>query len=145
MLSFPPDATFVVQFVSFFVLLALLNRWLFVPFLDLLEERRRRTQGALETAEADRGRAEEIRLQIENELAATRSEATGRAEEVRRRARDEEREIFAAAESQADARLEELRRAIARERAEAEQSLRAEAERLAERMVGILLEGGGRS
>ncbi len=141
MLSFPPDATFVVQFVSFFVLLALLNRWLFAPFLALLDERHRRSEGALEAAESDRSRAEQIQEQIESELTAARVEATTRAEEVRRAAREEERRIFAAAEAQAAARLEELRGEIARERGEAERILRADCERLASQMVGVLLEG----
>jgi len=145
MLSFPPDATFVVQFVSFFVLLALLNRWLFTPFLALLDERRRRSEGALEAAESDRTRAEQIRLQIESELAAARAEATARAEEIRRAAREEERRIFATAEAQATARLEELRREIAHERREAEQALRVDCERLASQMVGVLLEGEART
>lgn len=145
MLSFPPDATFVVQFVSFFVLLALLNRWLFTPFLALLDERRRRSEGALEAAETDRARAEQIRLQIESEVAAARAAATARAEEVRRAAREEERRIFATAEAQAAARLEELRREIVHERREAEQALRVDCKRLASLMVGMLLEGEVRS
>ncbi len=143
MLSFPPDATFVVQFVSFFILLALLHRWLFLPFLEVIEERERRTAGARASADSDRRQAEQARERIERELAETRLRAAARAEEIRRQTRREEREIFAEAERRASERLAELRGGIEREAERAAQELRAQAQTVAARMVAALLDGRG--
>jgi len=139
MLAFPPDATFVVQIVSFFVLLFVLNRLLFRPYMEVLEQRSERSEGTLRAAAGDRRRAEEIKAQLEGEMARARAEAGKRAEALRRQARAEQQAILEEAEREAAERLARLREGIERARGEAAAQLQSEARGLASRVVEVLL------
>ncbi len=143
MLAFPPDHTFLIQLASFFVLLVLLNRLLFAPFLELLAERDDRTSGDEDAAAAEMREAEELAERVERELAQARAAAMAEVEVLRREAREEEAQLFNRAKGEVRARLGELRVGIAAAKAEAEQSLRAEAGTLAEQMVAAVLGGRG--
>jgi len=145
MLAFPPDFTFVVQLASFFVLLGLLHRLLFAPFLQVLEERSRRTDGTREQAARDRAEAEQTSARVNRELAATRAGAMADADRIRRQGREREVELLAHAKAEADVRLAELRSGIEREREAAAKVLRDDVRGLAEQMVtAVLGDGGGR-
>ena len=109
MLAFPPDITFYIQLVSFFVLLAVLNRLLFVPYAAVLEEREARTEGASQDAVVEHAEADELARKIDAELSAARTAAAEEAEKIRLRTRGEEAKIFDASEADASARLDELR------------------------------------
>jgi F0F1-type ATP synthase membrane subunit b/b' len=50
MIAFPPDITFVIQIISFFVLWFGLKRLLFDPVLQVVDERKARTVGVREEA-----------------------------------------------------------------------------------------------
>ena len=63
MLKIPPDSTFVVQMLVFAVLFFVLRRWWFEPALRVIEERRRRSEGAV--VEARAMEAEVVRLRAE--------------------------------------------------------------------------------
>ena len=139
MLTFPPDITFAVQLVSFFVLLWILNRLLFAPFGELLAERTKQTEGAAKSAAADQSRAEALAGEIEEKLAQTRRAAMAEAEAIRRNAREQESAIFNAAKADATTRLTSLRSAIDAERANAQRALRDEARSLARAMVDTVL------
>jgi F-type H+-transporting ATPase subunit b len=139
MLAFPPDVTFIVQFLSFFVLLAVLNRLLFTPFSDLLERRRTCTDGAREQAARDQAAADGLARTIERGLAEARARAAADADAVRRDAREQEAKLFNDAKLEAAATLATLRAGIAREREQAKQALRQEAKALADSMVEAVL------
>jgi len=139
MLTFPPDITFLVQLVSFFILLWILNRLLFAPFGAVLAERTEQTEGASKAAAADRTRAESLSRGIEEGLAESRRQAMTEAEAIRREAREKETAIFNAAKQDAAARLSSLRTGIDKERAEAERVLRDDAKTLAKAMVDAVL------
>ena len=139
MLAFPPDFTFVVQFVSFFVLLAVLNRLLFTPFGEVLDRRRTATIGAREEASRAQAAAEEYARTIERGLEEARARAAAEADAIRRAARESEAQIFNAAKQEATATLVELRAAISREREQAKQALRQEAKTLAASMGEAVL------
>jgi len=145
MLAFPPDFTFVIQLVSFFVLLFVLNRLLFTPFMELLTERERRTEGAAREAAEERLEVDALAQRLEVELAAARAEANAEAERIRREARAEESSMFEQANEEAAKRLAALRANIDREREQAGATLRREADALAGQMVEAVLPRGTRA
>jgi F-type H+-transporting ATPase subunit b len=139
MLAFPPDFTFVIQFISFFVLLAVLGRVLFAPFSEVLERRRAATVGAREEAAHAQASAETLASTIERGLEEARVRAAAEADAIRRQARETEAQVFNQAKQEAAATLAQLRSAIAREREQAKGALRQEAKALAAGMVEAVL------
>jgi len=139
MLAFPPDFTFIVQLVSFFLLLVLLNKLLFAPFGELFEARRQRTEGLHDEAVRDQSEAEALARTIEQSLQEARARAAQEAETIRQATREREVELFSQAKREAAATLLELRAAIGTEREQAKQSLRGEAKALAASMVEAVL------
>ena len=139
MLVFPPDFTLVIQLLSFFVLFFILNKLLFVPFAELLAERESRTEGAEESAEESLAAAGRMKADIETQISEARVAALAEAEKLRRTTREDEAAIFESAKSEATAELAQLREGIARERENAAQTLRGEAQALADGMVAAVL------
>jgi F-type H+-transporting ATPase subunit b len=139
MLAFPPDATFLVQLISFFALLVILNKLLFAPFAAVLAERERRTSGARAEAASNRTEADELARTVDRGLEEARARAAVEAEGIRREAREREAEVFNHAKAEAATRLKQLREAIAREREQAKSALREEAKTLAQSMVDAVL------
>ena len=139
MLAFPPDITFFIQLVSFFVLLAILNKLLFVPYGEVLAQRTARTEGASHDAAEHRSEADLLAARIEEELKSARVAANEEAERIRQQTRREEGEILEKAKWDSTAQLTELRAAIDKERVNARQSLESEARTLADEMVGAIL------
>src|SRR2546425_447277 len=122
------DKSLMVQLVNFLILLAILWRLLYRPFLAKMEERRAAIKKALEEAQA--ARAEAARQQEENaarlrqahaEAAAIHQQALKAASEEQRRlvaaARREAQQLVESAKAQTDADIrrarEELRREVA--------------------------------
>jgi F-type H+-transporting ATPase subunit b len=139
MLVFPPDVTLLVQLLSFFVLLAVLQRWLFRPFAALLNERENLTDGMLAESQASRANTNQLRERIEREMAQARAAATADAEMIRREARTEEAAVYERAKQEAASRLGALRSEIDGARDAARESLRREAKELASAMVSSVL------
>ena len=122
------DKSLIVQFVNFFILLFILQRLLYKPFLAKMEERTGAIKRSLEEAQAARAeaahQAEEnaTRLrQAHAEAAAIREQALKEAGEEQRRlvesARAEAQRLVESAKAQMDADIrrarEELRREVA--------------------------------
>ena len=144
MLAFPPDYTFVIQLASFFVMLFILNRLLFRPYLQLLAERESRTTGDAEAAGAETAAAEELKAGIEAQLADARSTAFKQVEELRAETKAAESRLFEAARSESASMLAELRAGIEKERSEAQSTLAGEAKQMAAAMVkAVLGQGAG--
>jgi F-type H+-transporting ATPase subunit b len=139
MLVFPPDVTLLVQLLSFFVLLALLQRWLFRPFAALLNEREKQTDGMLAESQASRANTNQLRERIEREMAQARTVAAGDAEMIRREARAEEAAVYERAKQDAAVRLAGLRSEIHAAREVARKSLQQEANEIASAMVSSVL------
>jgi F-type H+-transporting ATPase subunit b len=139
MLAFPPDVTFIVQLVSFFVLLFVLNRLLFAPFGEVIAERTRRTHGARERAAEIQVETDNLTRAVKQGLDDARGIALEQAEAIRREARDGAVEILNAAKEDAAARLSHLRGAIALERDRAAKALGDDAAGLAQAMVEAVL------
>ncbi len=145
MLAFPPDFTFVVQLASFFLLLFLLNKFLFAPYAALLAEREARTTGDSGQADDMRAEAEELEARVQREMADARARAMASVEAVRKDTREQEAALFHDASTKAAARLAELRGGIEDARREASAQLEQDARALAGDMVGAVLGRGGRA
>ena len=145
MLTFPPDYTFLIQLGTFFVLLTILARLLFAPFLELLDERDQRTAGDIADAATSRSEVEALSARVDAELSKARAIAMTEVESVRRETKSEAKALFDQAQSEAASRLVELRSGIAQSAREARGSLASDARALADQMVDAVLGRGGRA
>jgi F-type H+-transporting ATPase subunit b len=139
MLAFPPDYTFFIQLVSFFVLLFVLNRLLFVPFGELLADRARSTDGAREQASRDQADVAALSSAITKALEQARAIALAEADVIRRETRQRELAILNDAKTEAAVHLARLRDGMTQERDRAKAALRDEAKTLAHAMVEAVL------
>jgi F0F1-type ATP synthase membrane subunit b/b' len=145
MLTLPPDFTFLIQFGTFAVLVAVLGRLLFAPFLEVLAERDARTTGDVEKAAASRAEVQALSARVDAELAKARAEANAEVDAVKRRTREEASQLFQDAQRDATARLTELRAQVADATREARGALATDARTLADAMVTAVISGGGTS
>lgn len=139
MLTLPPDITFVIQLGSFFVLLLVLSRLLFAPFLEVLAERAERTSGDIAKAAASRAEVESLSAKVDAELSKARSAANAEVDALRAKTREEAAKMFEAAHSEAASRLVELRQQVAAATREARAGLASDAKTLADAMVAAVM------
>lgn len=141
MIAFPPDITFAIQIVSFFVLWMGLKRLVFDPVLRVLEERHARTDGV-------RAQAVEIRSGVDRDAAAfdqtmvqVRSEIGREGDAARNATDEEERRVLAAAREQAAGQLREQREQVRAQADAARSALAGESGKLAnlivQKVVGV--------
>jgi F-type H+-transporting ATPase subunit b len=110
------------------------------PMMRVLSERRARTQGAIERARADVASAEARTAEYEQKLRDARV-ALFKAQEARRaKAAQARSDAVAAARKTAQAQLERERAAIEQQKTAAQNSLEAEAGRLAQEIIRTVLE-----
>lgn len=140
MIELPPDATFVIQIVSFLILWQLMRWALFTPIQRILAERAAWTSGTIARADALRAEAQTLETEMETAVRAARLEGLREGEEIRRQCEAEEQQIVARSRAEAMA-LFERERATTNAQVEAARGpLRAEAERLAQIVVEKVLE-----
>lgn len=145
MLTLPPDFTFLIQLGTFAVLLVVLSRLLFAPFLELLAERSERTEGDIAKAAASRAEVDSLSARVDAELAKARAAANAEVDAVRSATREEAAKLFHAAQEDAAARLAELRAQVQTATVEARGALATDARTLADAMVAAVLGTGGAS
>ena len=138
-----PNVTTLVQVAMFFVLMPILGKVLFAPFLEVLDERASRTSGDIEDAQRSRAEVDALSAQVDAELAKARALAMSEVEAVRRKTKEEARALFDQAQAEAAGRLSELRGGIAKATAEARTALVADARSIADQMVNAVLGRGG--
>jgi len=125
------DKSLIVQFVNFFILLFILQRLLYKPFLAKMEERTSAIKASLEQAQA--ARAEAARAQEENEarLRRTHAEAAAIREQALREAGEESRKHVEAAQAQSRKLVEDTKAQLDAEVRRARDELRREVSDLA--------------
>jgi F-type H+-transporting ATPase subunit b len=139
MLDFPPDWTFALQFFGFFVLLIVLDRLLFRPFVAVLDQREASTRGVVDAAAADREAANALRERFDSSIADAKASAHAEAEAIRHETQAREAAIFDEAKADVATRLATLRAALEQESSSARESLRVESRTLADAMVAAVL------
>jgi F-type H+-transporting ATPase subunit b len=113
------------------------------PLRRVLEERRNKTEGAVERSKADIATAEARTGEYEEKLREARA-AVFRAQEAKRQAAIEARaNAVSEARAKAQAQVQTAKAAIEADRAVAEKSLQGEAEALAEEIARRVLEPAG--
>ena len=125
------DKSLIVQIVNFLILLFILQRLLYKPFLAKMEERTVAIKTALEQAQA--ARAETARQLEENEarLRAAYAEAAAIREQALREAAEESRKHIAAAQAQARKLVDDTKAQLDAEVRRARDELRREVSDLA--------------
>ncbi len=93
------------QFLAFFIMLALLKLWAWDPIVEFLRRRREKLAKALEDARI----AAEARANAEKEAEKILAEARAKAEEIIREARERAEEVAAQIRAQAEADAEKIR------------------------------------
>lgn len=113
-----PNGTLILQFLNFFILVALLGKFAYKPLLRVMQERRDKIEEDL----AEAAKAEENALALQEESKQALLAAHAEAKAIISRAKQQ-------AEDVAQAHLEELNAQIAREKEMAQQEIAAEKER----------------
>jgi F-type H+-transporting ATPase subunit b len=130
--------------LAFAVLFFFVWKWVLPRVSALLEERRTKIQGDLESAEETRRQAEQELADYRQQLANARQESNGIIEEARKTAEQLRADIQARAEREAQATVAKAQEEIRAERDRVFQELRGEigeiAVELAERVVGAALD-----
>lgn len=109
------DYTVVVQIIAFLILWYLLTRLLFRPFLDLLEERERRTEGVKAEADSFMAEAERLRAEYENRIGRARDEASALKEKIYQEALKTRENLLAQAREEAAQHFQRVREEIQKE------------------------------
>lgn len=99
--------------VTFLLLMAYLNAVVFRPILRLLEERERRTRGAVDEAKALEAKAAQALAAYEEKIAAGRDLGGADRALARKEALDREREILEAARAETARRVAQIEREVA--------------------------------
>jgi F-type H+-transporting ATPase subunit b len=125
------DKSLIVQFVNFFILLFILQRLLYKPFLAKMEERTTAIKTSLDQAQA--ARTEALRQQEENEakLRAAYAEAAAIREQAVKEAAEESRKHIDTAQAQARKLVDDTKAQLDAEIRRAREELRAEVSDLA--------------
>ncbi len=133
------DYTVIIQIVSFLLLWFLLARLLFRPFLGLLEERERRTEGVKAETESLMAEGERLRAEYENGIARVRDEGNAAKEVILREARQAREGLLAQAKEEATRLIETAREEIQREMQKGRELAAREAEVIARQMAEKIL------
>ncbi|MCD6239226.1 MAG: F0F1 ATP synthase subunit B [Thermotogae bacterium] len=137
MLSF--NFTSVLQIMNFIILMVLLTKFLYKPFLNMMDERKNKVATDLSKAEELRKDAEVYRKEMHKELERAREEARQIIEAASERAKVFEEEQKNRAKSEAMKIIEDAKREIEKEREKAFQNVKAEAISIAILLVKRIL------
>jgi F-type H+-transporting ATPase subunit b len=114
------------QMFNFLILLYLLNRLLYKPVLDFMEERNSRIQRQIMDAEEDRAEARKLREETKAELQRIQKESTKMLREAQEEARKERDRIIERANEERSEMLESAQRDITLQIEQAKSELRGQ-------------------
>jgi F-type H+-transporting ATPase subunit b len=133
------NGTTIASLLSFIVLIVLLRIVGWNRIVDIMVQRQRRIEGALEDAARARQEAEALRARLEDELTGARKEAQRLLERAEKTAAERAQELLATARQAAERLQAQAAEEIRAERDEALRSIRAEVAdlslRIAERVL----------
>ena len=125
------DKSLIVQVVNFLILLFILQRLLYKPFLAKMEERTSTIQKALDEAKAARAEAARQLEENESRLRAAYAEAAAVREQALKEAAEESRKHVEAAQAQSRKMVEDTKAQLETEVRRAREELRREVSDLA--------------
>jgi len=115
-----------IMMANLILLIWLLNKLLYKPVLNFMEERNNRIQKMIEEAQADRERSKHAAAETEQELARIRKESANMLREARQDAQSERVRLIAEADKERDGILEDAQREIRLQVEKAKAELRGE-------------------
>lgn len=133
------DLTVVVQFVLFLVMLVILNKLLFQPYLRLKDKRQAGIEGARTEADRMVAEADAKLADYEKSLAVARDRASEESRKIRGEAAAHEREVTAKARAAATAALDTAQATVRSQTEAARAQLLPQADALAKQMASKLL------
>ena len=107
------DLSILYQIILFVALWLILNKILFQPYLQLLEERERRTIGAEHDSADLEHEGARLRAQYEEKIAQAQTAAYAAKDAILQEARQQREKILGQARAEAASKLEQARREIA--------------------------------
>ena len=133
------DKSLIIQMVNFLLLLFILTKLLYKPFVAKMEERSQAIKKSLEEAQAARAEAEKQRTEHAAQIKAAYAEAQAIRATALKEAGDEQRRLIDAARAEAGRLVEAAKAETAQDIVRARQQLRSEvadlAVQVAERLI----------
>jgi F-type H+-transporting ATPase subunit b len=133
------DGTLFVQFALFLIMLAVLSRSLFRPYLKLRDERHKSIEGAREEAGKMQERARGVNADYDAKLTRARQRGAEERQRLRAEGAIHERQVLGAARDEAHKALTEARTRIGAEAESARELLTKESTVLARQIVKKIL------
>ncbi len=133
------DHTIILQIVLFLLLWIILTKVLFRPYLALLEERERKTEGAEDESAVLQHEGERLRAQYEDGIAKAQVAGTAAKEAILLDARRQRESLLNRAREEALSALEQVRLDIRNELTREREIAASEARVIAQEMVGKIL------
>jgi len=133
------DISILYQIVIFVVLWLILSKLLFRPYLDLLEERERKTSGVRQDAGELEHEGARLKAEYEDKITQARSAGTAAKDAIIQAARQERERLLQQARDEAAGALESARRDIESQLERARSLAAAEVAGVAEDMVSKIL------
>jgi F-type H+-transporting ATPase subunit b len=134
------DYSVIYQIVIFLVLWIILSKVLFHPYLNLLEQRERRTTGAQHDSTDLEREGARLRAQYEEKIAQAQTAGYAAKEAILQEARQQREKVLAQVREEATSMLEDVRRELAnqvqRERQVAMAEIRTIAQEMASKILG---------
>ncbi len=135
-----PNWTLIVQGVFFLISYWALSRWFFPPVMEVLTQRQKKVERALEELKRYEREGKELEEKYRQRLAEARSEAQGIYSQARQEASERERELLQEARQKALSALAKKREENRKLREEWQKNLDTDADSLAHEIAEKLLE-----
>jgi len=133
------DGTLYVQFALFLIMLLILSRVLFKPYLKLRDDRHKGIEGAREEAHGMEGKARQIVADYDAKLTAAKQRGAEERQRLRTEGAIHERQVLGAARDEAQKALDGARGKIASDSAAARAKLEQESTALTRQIVKKIL------
>ena len=133
------DGTLLLQFGLFLIMLFVLSKFLFGPYLKLRDLRRESIEGAREKAQAMDVKAAGIVSNYEVQLTSAKQKAAEGRQRLRVEAVERERQILGAARDEAGKATAAARDTLAKKAAETREQLQTQSAALAKQMASKIL------
>lgn len=133
------DGTLFIQFGLFVIMLIVLSRVLFRPYLQLRDARHKGIEGARHEADALRERTTQTQAEYEGKLVKAKQRGNDERQKLRTEGAAVERQLLGAARDEAQKALEAARARIGAEASSARTQLQAQSTALARQIVSKIL------
>ncbi|MCW8893447.1 MAG: hypothetical protein OQK50_09910 [Deltaproteobacteria bacterium] len=133
------DWTLGLQFLNFIILLLILNKLLYRPLMKIINERREAIEGSHATAKELEIAIDEKMRRYQQQLNDAKVLANDERNQLQKAAADEEAKLLSEANGKAAAQLQIIKQQVAVEAKKASNTLKSEAESLAEKIATKIL------